>query len=266
MLAVVLASAEQLKSLGDERTPFDVNGDGADFAAFGFGFPHVAVAEGGLADRATVLDLLTHLVANIRAAGLRLVLVYGVDDGFDHRAFGAFAHVEHSRDDSGADLAKVAFGDARIDTVSEDAVEVVDDHVVDVFLGFDPCDHFLKYRTLFDAGRGTTWLYEFPHNVSVERGGFACPRVPLGGNRYSFRVVVSVYLARSGDAQIENCSLFASSVAWRACHSRVERRLTHVYLLFARFIVRPPGRGPDCWHGGNRFASVALPHPASQGK
>jgi hypothetical protein len=70
------------------------------------------------------------------------------------------AHVEDGGDDPRADLAQVALGDSGIDRVSEHSVEVVDDHVVDIFLFFNPSDHFLEHWAPVDAGRRTARFYE----------------------------------------------------------------------------------------------------------
>jgi len=100
----VVTRRVQLESQLDERRSFRVDSDGADLAAARFRLTNVEVAESCNADRATAADLLAHLVADVRAAGLRLVLVDGVQDGFHHGALGAFAHVEDGGDDPGAVL------------------------------------------------------------------------------------------------------------------------------------------------------------------
>ncbi|MGA9690235.1 MAG: hypothetical protein WBR33_02020 [Pseudonocardiaceae bacterium] len=134
MFGAVLAGAEQLEGLDHKRCPFGIEGDGADFATFGLGLTDVEVAELSRADTAAVLNFLPHLVAYIRAASLGLVLVNSVDDRLDHGAFGCFAHVEYGGDYPYAVLTQFLLGDGRVDTVAEDAIEMVDDDVVRSFV------------------------------------------------------------------------------------------------------------------------------------
>ncbi|WUV57584.1 hypothetical protein OG371_09890 [Amycolatopsis sp. NBC_01480] len=68
--SAVLTGAEQLERLGHQWAAHGIDGDGPNLAALWLRFPHVEVAGLGLAYGSTVLDLLTHLVADIGTAGL----------------------------------------------------------------------------------------------------------------------------------------------------------------------------------------------------
>lgn len=185
-----MTAGEQVDALGDERAAFRVDGDGADLTAFGLGLADVEVAQWSGADRAAVLGLLTHLVLDVRAARLRLVLVNRVDDRLHHRALGAFAHVEDGGDDAGTDLLEVALGDASVDAVPKDAIEVVDDHIVDVFLSLDPGDHLLELGPLVDACSRPTRLNELVNDIGVQRVGFTRACFTLSRDGDSLGVVV----------------------------------------------------------------------------
>src|SRR6266498_4442125 len=167
LLAGVVARGIQLEGFKDEWCPFLVQCDGAYLAAADV-LSDVKVADLGLADAAAILDLLAHLVGDICAARLRLVLVYGVNDGLDHLALGCLAHVEDSGDDTNAHLAELALGDGRVDAVAENTIEVVDDDVVDVLLSPDPSDHLLKDGPLVDGRGGSAGLNEFVDHLRAE--------------------------------------------------------------------------------------------------
>ncbi|HYQ63488.1 MAG TPA: hypothetical protein VET29_09480 [Actinophytocola sp.] len=198
MLTGVLAGAEQLEGLRDQRTTLRVYGDGADLAAFGLGFANVEVAKRGLTDSAAVLDLLAHLVADVGTAGLGLVLVDGVDDGLDHGALGCLTHVENGGDHPYAVLGEFLLGNGSVDAVPEDPIEVVDDDEVRQCIARGSPDgghHLLEDRPLVDAGCGPAWLDELVHHHGSKVGRLTGPGFPLGGNGNAFRVVVGVHLA-----------------------------------------------------------------------
>nr|WP_242606682.1 hypothetical protein [Protofrankia symbiont of Coriaria ruscifolia] len=69
LLAGVVACGIQLEGFEDERCPLLVQGDGAYLAPVDV-FPDIEVADLGFTDAAAVLDLLTHLVGDVCAAGL----------------------------------------------------------------------------------------------------------------------------------------------------------------------------------------------------
>jgi hypothetical protein len=132
-----------------------------------------------------------------------------VEDGFHHGALGVVAHIEDGGDDAGADLLKVALGDARVNAVAEDAVEVVDDDVVDVFLRLDPGDHLLETWPFVDIGGATTWFDELAHNIGVKRVRLALARFPLGRDGDALRVVVSLHLTWRRYPEVEHGTLAA---------------------------------------------------------
>lgn len=143
------------------------------------------------------------------------VLVHGVNDRLDHLAFGGLAHVEHGGDDAYAEFAEFALGDGGVDAVSEDAVEVVDDDVVDVALGFDPGNHLLEDGPLVDAGCRAARLDKLIDDFRLEFIGFTLTRLTLGRNRDPFRVVVGVDLARGRHAEVEHSPLDCARSASR---------------------------------------------------
>nr|WP_242606683.1 hypothetical protein [Protofrankia symbiont of Coriaria ruscifolia] len=105
-----------------------------------------------------------------------------MNDGLNHLAFWRLTHIENSGDDTDAHLAQIALGDSRVDAVSEDAVEVVDDYVVDVFLCLDPGEHLLKDGALVDICGRPSWLHEFVDDFGSEFSGLALACFALGGN------------------------------------------------------------------------------------
>ncbi|HEX7661632.1 MAG TPA: hypothetical protein VF444_19335 [Pseudonocardiaceae bacterium] len=163
-----VAAAVELECEDDEGAAFGVDGDGADLAAFGLGLADIQVAELGLADAAAVLDFLAHFVLDVGPAGLGLVLVDGVDDGLHQGSLRAFAHVEHGGNDPSSVLLQVTLDHAGVDGIPKDSVEVIDDDVVDVSLGFDPSDHVSEPGSSVDARGTLSWLDEFVDNVGVE--------------------------------------------------------------------------------------------------
>nr|WP_233712076.1 hypothetical protein [Kribbella turkmenica] len=120
-----------------------------------------------------MLDLLAHLVADVSAALLRLVLVDGVHNRLDHRALGALTEIERRRDDAGPVLAQGALGDSGINSVPEGSGEGVDDDVVDVTLFLEPCQHLLEDRSFIDRGAAAAGFDELSNKIRVECGPFA---------------------------------------------------------------------------------------------
>ncbi|MCR6484045.1 hypothetical protein M8542_14570 [Amycolatopsis sp. OK19-0408] len=206
----VVTGRVQLECQSDERGALRIDGYRADLAALGLRFTDVQVAEPGDADGAAVFDLLAHLVADVRAAGFGLVLVDGVQDGLHHGALRAFAHVENGGDNPGTDPLQVPLGDARVNAVSEDSVEVVDDDVVDVFLRLHPGDHLLKGWSFVDAGGGATRLDELADNVRVKLCSLVFAGLALGRDRDAFWIVVGVNLSGRRYTEVEHRALAAT--------------------------------------------------------
>nr|WP_264674509.1 hypothetical protein [Thermobifida fusca] len=128
-----------------------------------------------------------------------------MNDGLNHLTLGRLAHVEHGGDDAHAELAEFPLGDGGVDAVSEDAVEVVDDDVVDVVLCLDPGDHLLEDGPLVDAGSRAARLDKLIDDCGLEFARLSLARLTLGRNRDAFGVVVGVDLGsgwtRGGRAQ-----------------------------------------------------------------
>ncbi|MFT3855124.1 MAG: hypothetical protein QM733_20675 [Ilumatobacteraceae bacterium] len=207
----VVAGRIKLEGELDKLLAFGVKLDSPDFAAPGLGYPDVAVAEWCSSDGAAILDLLAHLVVNVGAARLRLVLVDRVQHCLDESGFRAVSDVDDGGDDAGAVLGEFTLGDTSIDAVAEDPVEVVDDDVVDVVMHFDPPHHLLEPRSLVDAGGGLAGLDELLDDLSPEAVRFALHGLPLGRDRDAFWVEVGVDLAWCADPQIDNCPRLAGS-------------------------------------------------------
>ena len=204
--AAVLAGREQIEELGNDLTALRINRHGTDFVTIKL-LADVDVTELGAGDRAATLGLLTHLVAYVGGAGLRLVLVNGVHDGFDELALWRLIQVKHRGDNARANLAQVTLGNAGVDGIAKDPVEVVDDDVVNVVLSLHPRHHLLKDRPLV-YGRGrSTGLDELIDDLSAQLIGLPFASFALGRNGNAFGVVVGRHLARIGDTQVEHRSL-----------------------------------------------------------
>ncbi len=135
----------QLECHPDQRAAHGVNGDRAHLASLE-GLPDVEVADRRPADRATSNDLLTHLVRDIGSGSAGLVLVDAVEHRGDEVPDRGVLGVVHDRDQDGAGVPEIALGDRRVDAVAVQPRPGIDEHVVDVLLGFEARHHALEHR------------------------------------------------------------------------------------------------------------------------
>lgn len=149
--------------MDDERRPFVIGGNGADFAAVEY-LADVEVAERCPGNRAAFLGLLPHLVLDVGVGSLDLVLIDGMQDGLHHLAFQGVAEVNDGGDDPDVQLTEVALGERSINGVAENAVEMMDNNKVDILLGLDAGHHFLEDGAFLDFSGAPSGLDVFVHN------------------------------------------------------------------------------------------------------
>ena len=165
----VLEQVEGLLGEGQshERCAFGVELDGADLVALGIAGADVAVAQGRLAVGAAVPGLLAHSLDDLIGQVPAVELGDGAHDAVQQDAAGGLVDVLGGGDQTDASLAEGPVDLHVVGAVAGQAVELVDDDVVNVTGVLEVAEHPLQLGTVSAAG-GLAAIDLFQAEVTAE--------------------------------------------------------------------------------------------------
>lgn len=197
----VLARGVGVERPGHERRALPVDRDGAVLAAVVDG-AGVEVADGCAADGSAVFDLLAHAFDDFVREVAGVELGDAAHDAVEENPAGGLVDVLAGGDETDAVFVEALVKGDVVGAVAGEAVEFVDDDVVDVaLLGFEVAQHLLQ-RGPVCGGSGHPAFNELFDDHRPDRLRLLLVRVALRGDRESFFASAAFGLLASGDAQV----------------------------------------------------------------
>ena len=171
--------------------------DRADLAALDH-LAHVQVAERRSRRGAAGFRLLDEALLRLSRQVGRVELGVGGDDRVHEGSDRGAVDVLGNRDQLDPCLVK-RVGDGRVVVaVAGEAIDLVDDHAVEVALGFEASQQRLQFGAICRLRRLPP-VDVLGDDLGIKLGGLRLARLPLGGDRVALGLVPSVGLGRRGD-------------------------------------------------------------------
>lgn len=187
--------------MGDEWAANRVDVDPAGFPALVVAALFVEVAEWGAADGAAGAGFLAEAFDDFAGEVAGVELGDGAHDAVEEYAAGGLVDVLGGGDEAGAGLVEDAVDVDVVGAVAGEAVEFVDDDVVDVAGVLEVVEHLLQLGAIGAAGRFAA-VDELFDDESAQGHGLFLVGFALGGDGEALGSAASLGLFTGGDPQV----------------------------------------------------------------
>ena len=184
-----------------ERRAFGVELDGADLVALGVAGADVAVAQGRLAVGAAVPGLLAHSLDDLIGQVPAVELGDGAHDAVQQDAAGGLVDVLGGGHQTDTGLVEGPVDLHVVSTIAGQAVELVDDDVVNATGILEIAEHPLQLRAIGAAG-GLAAIDELLDDQGAHAGGLLLVGLSLGGDGEALLGSAALGLLAGGDPDV----------------------------------------------------------------